>query len=48
MTGVGLLFRIVTLFSTLLLNALLYLSTSLFILLLMRDSVISFSWIKTN
>ena len=44
-TGVGLLLR-VTLFSILLLNAFLYLSTSLFILLLMPGSVTSFSWIK--
>ena len=45
-TGVGLLLRVVTLFSILLLNAFLYLSTSLFILLLMPGSVTSFSWIK--
>ena len=45
-TGVGLLLRVVTLFSILLLNAFLYLSTSLFILLLMRRSVTSFSWIE--
>ena len=45
-TGVGLLLRVVTLFSILLLNAFLYLSTSLFILLLTPGSVTSFSWIK--
>ena len=45
-TGVGLLLCVVTLFSILLLNAFLYLPTSLFILLLMPGSVTSFSWIK--
>ena len=46
LTGVGVLWRVVTLLSILLLNAFLYLLTSLFILLLMWGSVTSFSWIK--
>ena len=45
-TGVGLLLRVVTFFSMLLLNAFLYLPTLLFILLLMRGLVTSFSWIE--
>ena len=45
-TGVRLLLRVVTLFSILLLNVSLYLSTSLFILLLTRGSVTSFLWLQ--
>ena len=45
-TGLVLLLRVVTLLSILLLNVFLYLSTSLFILLLIRGSITSFSWIE--
>ena len=45
-TGVDLFLRVVTLFSILLLDAFFYLSTSLFILLWIRGSFTSCSWIK--